>query len=89
MYTPFATTGSAAPTRFRIGARVQFIETPILAHFIPAGVTGKIVARVGYRAFEIECDGHALAVIDMPENMQKCAERVPYVPATKFISRRK
>lgn len=92
MYTPFATTGAADPRRLHVGNRVRFIDTPILAKFVPAGVTGKIKAKVGYRAFEVACDGYALAVISMPENLQRCPAHVsatPYTPVTNFASRRK
>ena len=90
--TPFATTGAANPRRLHVGNRVRFIDPPILAKFVPAGVTGKITAKVGYRAFEVECDGLPLAIVDLPENLQKCrtVESVtPYAPIAKFISRKK
>lgn len=88
-YTPFATSGRADQRRFRVGSHVQFLDAPIQAKFVPATTTGTVTARVGYRAFEVTCDGHALAVIDFPENMRKCATQIPYAPPTKFISRRK
>jgi len=75
--------------RLHIGSHVRFIDAPILAKFVPGGVTGKIVARVGYRAYEIECDGHALAVLDFPENIEKCRDVTPYEIPAKFVSRRK
>ena len=89
MYIPFATTGLASPKRFHVGSRVEFIDPPLAASFIPAGITGTITGRVGYRAFEVACDGHALSVIDLPENMRKSARRVPYAPTTRFVSKRK
>jgi len=89
MYTPFLTTGAADPRRFRVGNRIRFVEAPISAQFVPAGVTGIIKARAGYRAFEVECDGHPIVLFEFPENMRKCAEPKPYTPAAKFISRRK
>jgi hypothetical protein len=90
-YTPFRTTGNADPRRFHVGSRVQFIDAPLSAQFVPAGTTGKITARIGYRAFEIECDGQPIGVFDFPENMLKApaGHISPYEPAARLVSRRK
>jgi len=89
-YTPFQTTGMADPRRLHVGNRVRFIDVPILAKFIPAGTTGTITAKIGYRAFEVQCDGYPIGVIDMPENIRKCSKQpTPYKPAMRFTSRRK
>ena len=91
-YTPLHTTGAADPRRFRVGNRIRFIDAPILAQFVPSGTTATVTARIGYRAFEVECDGHALAIIDFPENMRKCGAQEapsPYALPAKFVSRKK
>ena len=88
-YTPLLTTGASDPRRFRVGNHIRFIDAPILAQFIPSGTTATVTARVGYRAFEFVCDGHPVALIDFPENLRKCVEQLPYVPITKFVSRKK
>lgn len=91
-YTPFQTTGAASPRRFRPGNRVQFIDPPAQAQFISAGITGRVTARVGYRAFEIVCDGQPITVVDLPENLNKVSDpthTMPYTPTIKLVSRRK
>ncbi len=89
MHTPFASATHTNPQRLRVGNHIQFVGNPVLAQFVPEGITGKITARIGYRAFEVECDGHALAVIDFPENLRRTNKTVPYAIPAKFVSRRK
>ena len=83
------TTGAASPRQFRVGNRVRFVDAPLSAQFIPAGTTGIVTDRLGYRAFEITCDGTPIPVTDFPENLQKSAQAAPYMPTTVFVSKRK
>lgn len=87
------TFGYQPPRRmFRIGTRVQFIDPPILAKFIPSSVTGRIVAKRGYRAYEIACDGNAAPIVaDFPENLRVRSASEPataYAPVAKFVSKK-
>ena len=88
-HTPFAAAARSNPQCLRIGNHIRFVDAPILAPFVPGGITGKIIARIGFRAYEIECDGHKLAVFDFAENLRLTNKTTPYVLPANFASRRK
>jgi hypothetical protein len=67
--------------RFRIGQRVKLTESPMTARYIPAGTTGLISDRVGWRAFEIICDGDPRPIACFPEWMEHIGADYPSAPA--------
>lgn len=81
----------SAVKRFRIGDRVAFIHTPMLAQDVPVQTTGRITGLYGYRAFEITCEGVPIKILAFPENLVKIAENAPMVAYARkeIVSRRK
>jgi hypothetical protein len=64
----------------RIGQRVAAVQTPILAKHVAAGVTGKIVELIGYRAFGVRFDGAPVVSAVFPEDLTRISDSAPRVP---------
>ena len=55
--------------KLSISSRVAAQRSPILGPHIPAGVTGKVVEKIGCRAYSILFDGASKPVTCLPEDI--------------------
>jgi hypothetical protein len=65
--------------RLHLNHRVAVTRSPILAKHVPAGVTGRVVEFMGYRAYLVRFDGGQAAYPCFPEDLTRISSDAPTV----------